>query len=134
MSGRLAGNLTFTTGKVMSDKKGKVKLGTLQVIPPFDPERAMIRQRDNLAKRVRHAYDPEGKRLKFLRPEERQGGVDFWNTPGETIGINDVPEGAGKEEILKAIRERRQSRQRWRDAQPDNTTELGTNRTYRRDI
>ena len=116
----------------MSDKKGKVRLGETQILPPFDPERDLLRMRDNL--KVRRAYDPEGKKLRMLSPEDRHGGVDFDNTPGNVITPQDVPQGAGKEEILKAIRERRQSRQRWRDAQPDNTTELGTNRTYRRDI
>lgn len=117
----------------MGDKKGKVKLGAIQVIPDFDPERDLLRMRDNL--KVKRAYDPEGKKLRMLSPEERNpGGVDYDNTASGTITVRDVPDGAGKAEILKAIRERRESRQRYRDKQPKNTTALGSNRTFRRDI
>lgn len=117
----------------MGDKKGKVVMGDLQIIPNFDPERDLLRMRDDL--KVKRAYDPEGKKLNMLSPEERNpGGVDYDNTASGAITIQDVPEGAGKEEILRAIRERRASRQRYRDRQPKNTTALGSNRTFRRDI
>ena len=84
--------------------------------------------------KVRRAYDPDGRKLTMLRPEERvPGGVDFYNTAGGVITMDDVPEGASKEAILQAIKERRRARQRHRDKNPDSVG-AGSKRMFRRDI
>lgn len=115
----------------MSDKDGKkpkITYGPIQRVP--DVSKVPI---PAYKYRTNKAYDPTGKKLKYLEPEDRHGYVDFDNTAAGVIGPEDVPEGASKEEILKAIKERQKSRQRWRDQNPDDRGS-GSKRMFRRDI
>lgn len=112
----------------MPDKKGKITYGPIQRVP--DVSKVPVPE---WKYRTNKAYDPTGKKLKYLEPEERQGGVEFYDTAAGVIGPEDVPDGAGKEAILKAIKERGHARQRYRDKNPESRGS-GSKRMYRRDI